>query len=242
MPTVAISVDCEAANDGRAYTKEIIRVAEEFTVPLTWLIFVSEKDPLSNLDLYRNEFLHRIPSWHEIGLLVKFENHAGYIADPHDRGDVIRMAKDAVKSRHIKPTAFRAHGLDLLPEDLKVLEDIGILVDSSSCPGAKDKFGVVHAEGPHEPYHPSYSDTNAVGDAKIIVSPITTHKGVAAYLDQGWEKVRPVMEHSLARNAITHLALTDTMDDAETLHKALAYAKEAGATFITLTQIASAAG
>ena len=76
MPTVAISVDCEAANVGKCYTRELIKVAEEFTVPLTWLIFVSEKDPLSNLDLYYNEYFHRIPSWHEIGLL-KHHTSAG---------------------------------------------------------------------------------------------------------------------------------------------------------------------
>src|SRR5262245_18612817 len=64
MPTVAISVDCEAANAGKCYTRELVRVAEEFTVPLTWLIFVSEKDPMSNINLYHNEYFHRIPAWH----------------------------------------------------------------------------------------------------------------------------------------------------------------------------------
>jgi hypothetical protein len=134
MPNVVVSIDCEAANEGKAYTKELIRVAEEFTIPLTWLIYVSEKDPLSNLDLYRNEFFHRIPSWHEIGLLVKFESSQGYISDPSARGDLIRIAKDAIKSRHIKPTAFRAHSFDLLPSDLPHLEEAGFIVDGSSCP------------------------------------------------------------------------------------------------------------
>src|SRR5438093_5830032 len=97
MPTVAISVDCEAANIGKCYTRELIHVAEEFTVPLTWLIFISEKDPTSNVDLYYHEFFHRIPSWHEIGLLVSFENSMGYLADPRERGDLIRIAKDTIK-------------------------------------------------------------------------------------------------------------------------------------------------
>ena len=97
MPTVVVSVDCEAANEGKAYTKEIIRVAEEFTIPLTWLIYVSEKDPLSNLDLYRNEFYHRIPSWHEIGLLVKFESSQGYISDPQSKAKSVMMTDEGVE-------------------------------------------------------------------------------------------------------------------------------------------------
>ena len=155
---------------------------------------------------------------------------------------MIRMAKDAIKSRHIKPTAFRAHGCDLLSDDLKALEDIGILVDGSGCPGAKDKMGIVHPDGPNEPYHPSYTNLCEVGTAKIVFAPIATHNGVSGNLDQGWEVVRPVMEHSLAHNVVTHITVTDTCDDAETLRKAIAFAIGVGGSFITLTQIASSAG
>jgi hypothetical protein len=239
MPTVAISIDCEAANAGRCYTKELVKVAEEFTVPLTWLIFISEKDPLSNLDLYRNEFFHRIPSWHELGLLVKFENSSGYISDPKARGDLMRIAKDAIKSRHIKPTAFRAHGLDLMASDIKSLEDLGILVDGSACPGAEDKFGVERAAGPDQPYHPSYNSLSDVGPAKIMVAPIATHNGVCGYLDHGWDKVKSVVEHNLANKDVIHLALTDTVDDTETLRKTVALCKEEGARFVTMTQLAA---
>ncbi len=237
MPSIAISVDCEAANVGRCYTKEIIAIAEEFTVPLTWLIYVSEKDPLSNLDLYRNEFFHRIPSWHEIGLLVKFENSAGYIADHKQRGDLIRIAKDSIKSRHIKPTAFRAHGFDLYPSDLIDLEDIGIIVDGSTCPGAQDKDGVTHPKSPVQPYHPAYGDLSVEGASKITIAPVATHNGVCGCLDLPWDTVRPVMDHGISGGGFVHLCMTDTVDNTETLRSALAYAKGRKSRFLTMTQI-----
>src|SRR5579862_3089830 len=237
MPTVAISVDCEAANTGRCYTRELVHVAEEFTIPLTWLIFVSEKDPLSNVDLYYNEFFHRTPSWHEIGLLGKFENSQGYISDPNERGDVIRIGRDALKSRHVKPTSFRAQAFDLLPSDLKHLEDSGFLVDASSCPGAADKHGVSRPPAPSQPYHPSYDDLNKPGNARLLAVPLAAFGGVSGYLDPGWDKVRPVIERCLADQEVVNLALSDNMDNAETLRKALAYCKERGARFVSLTQI-----
>jgi hypothetical protein len=239
MPTVAISVDCEAANVGKCYTRELIRVAEEFTVPLTWLIFVSEKDPLSNLDLYYNEYFHRIPSWHEVGLLCCFENSQGYISDQRLRGDVIRIGKDALKSRHVKPTSFRAQRFDLLPSDLPSLEECGFLVDGSSVPGAQDKHGVARPEAPRQPYHPGYQDLNKAGDAKILSVPLCSYAGLSGYLDHGWDKARPIVESCCSDNDLIHLALTDSVDNAETLRKTLQIAKDKGARFVTLTQVAT---
>lgn len=239
MPTVAISVDCEAANVGKCYTRELVRVAEEFTVPLTWLIFVSEKDPLSNIDLYRNEYFHRIPSWHEMGLLLSFENSLGYISDPQARGDLIRIGKDVLKSRHVKPTAFRAHRSDMLASDLKHLEDIGVLVDATPCPGAIDRYGVAQPDGPTEPYHPSYGNLHEHGNAKILMAPLASHQGVCGYLDLGWDKVRPVIENAMANNQVVSLALSDDVDDTDTLRKTLEFCKGQGARFVTLTQLAT---
>lgn len=239
MPTVAISVDCEAANVGKCYTRELVRVAEEFTVPLTWLIFVSEKDPMSNVNLYHTEYYHRIPAWHELGLLLSFENSLGYVSDPKERGDLIRIGKDVLKQCHVKATSFRAHRFDLLPGDLKHLEDIGILVDASSCPGAVDKHGVALAEGPSQPYHPSYENLNQPGDARILMAPLATYRGVAGYLDQGWETVQPVLEHSLSNHAVVNLALSDNVDNVETLRRTIAHCQERGARFVTLTQLAT---
>ncbi len=237
MPIVTISVDCESAVSGKCYAKELVRVAEEYTVPLTWLIYVSEKDPMSNVNLYHTEYYHRIPAWHEIGLLLEFQNSAGYIADPEERAKVIRMGKDVLKQCHVKPTSFRAHNFDLLPDDIKALEDIGILVDASACPGAEDKHAVAWPEGPVQPYHPSYKNLSEIGDSSIIMVPLATCKGKAGYLDMGWEKLQPIVEHNLAKNKVTHLALSDNVDNAETLKKTLEFCKSKGASFVSLTYL-----
>lgn len=239
MPTVTISVDCEAAQNGKCYTKELIEVAEEFTVPLTYLLFVSEKDPLSNIDLYYNEYVHKIPAWHEMGMLVSFENSLGYMSDPQGRGDLIRIAKDALKSRHIKPTSFRAHRFDLLPSDLKPLEDCGILVAASTCPGAIDKYGVAQPDGPSQPYHPSYDNLNAEGTAKILMAPLVTCQGLSGDLTHGWERIQTLLDGVLETQEVINLAMSDTVDGAETLRKTLAYCKQRGARFTTLTYLAA---
>ena len=239
MPTVCLSVDCEAANVGKCYSRELIQVAEEFTAPFTWLWFFSEKDPTSNIDLYYTEYQHRIPSWHETGLLVSFENSSGYISDPKGRGDCIRIAKDTIKSRHVKPTTFRAYRADLLASDLKHIEDIGVLVDASACPGGRAKHEVTWSNGPAQPYHPSYDNLSEEGDAKIWMVPLAVHNGTCGYLDFGWDKVEAVLEHSLTHDRVTHLALSDYVDNAKTLRQVLTFCKEKGARVATLTQLAS---
>jgi len=130
-PTVAISVDCVCAAQGKCYVSEVVAVAEQFKIPLTWLLGVAEHDPLSNVKLYHNEYFHRIPAWHELGLYLTFDTSAGNTVE---RGDLIRIGKDILKQFSIKPTAFRAANGDLEAGDVRALEDIGILVDSTPAP------------------------------------------------------------------------------------------------------------
>lgn len=237
MSIVAIGVDCQAAGAQKCFTREIVRVAEEFKVPLTWLISVSPGDPMANVNLYHNEYFHRIPSWHEVGLHLTFENSGGYISDPKARADAIRMAKDVLKQVHVKPTAFRAGHHDLLPDDLKVLEDVGILVDCSACPGARDKHQVRSPEGPTQPYHPSYADLSVAGDAAILMAPIATFGGVCGYLDSGWESAKPVLAHSLEADGVTVLGLSDSVDSVAALRSAIELGLEKGARFVTTTSL-----
>jgi len=239
MPVVAISVDCEAANAGKCYTRELVKVAEEFTIPLTWLLYVSQKNPMSNVHLYHTEYFHRIPAWHEMGLLLAFDSTSGYISDPKERADLVRMGKDVLKQCHVKPTSFRAQSFDLLPTDLRQLEDIGILVDASACPGAQDKHGVQLPEGPTQPYHPSYDDLTVPGDAKILMAPLATRNGVAGYLDKGWQAVEPVVSGALDADGVVCLALTDTVDNIEALQRAVELCKARNARFVTLTHLAT---
>lgn len=238
MSIVAIGVDCQAAGAEKCFTREIVRVAEDLKVPLTWLISVSPRDPMANVNLYHNEYLHRIPAWHEFGLHLTFENSSGYISDPKARADAIRVAKDVLKQVHIKPTAFRAGHHDLLPDDLKVLEDVGILVDCSACPGARDKHQVRSPEGPTQPYHPSYTDLTVAGEAGILMAPIATYGGVCGYLDNGWDLVKPVVAHSLDNDEVTVLGVGDSVDAVSALRCAIEMGLEKGARFVTTTSLA----
>jgi len=241
MPTVAITLDCEAADYPRCYAQEYIKVAEEFTIPLTWMIQVAGKDPMANVQLYYREYLHRIPSWHEFGLHLHFEDAQGrYIEDPRERGEMIQTGKDLLKQIHLKPTAFRAGSYALIPPDLKYLEDMGFLVDSSAIPDADYRMFVDWDGAPAKPYHPSYQDVRKPGEAKILIVPIATANGKIGYLDQGWEVIEPILRYHLDQGTpIICLGGYDYHDSVETLREAVLLLKKHNARFVTLTQIVS---
>lgn len=241
MPTVTITLDCEAAEYPRCFTHDYIKVAEEFTIPFTWLFQVSGKDPMGNTNLYYKEFMHRIPSWHEFGLHLHFEDAEGrYVEHPRDRAEMIQMGKDMVKQAHVKPTAFRAGSFALLPSDLKYLEDIGILVDCSAIPDADYKMFVDWKGAPSRPYHPSYEDVCRQGEARLLMVPVATHNGQVAYLDQEWSVLQTILEHHLAQdNPIICLGGYDYQDGIDTLREAVLFLKKHNARFTTLTQLVS---
>jgi hypothetical protein len=228
-PTVAISVDCICAAQGKCYVSQVVAVAEQFNIPLTWLLDVAEHDPLSNVKLYHNEYLHRIPAWHELGLHLTFDTGAGNTVE---RGDLIRIGKDILKQFSIKPTAFRAANGDLEASDLKALEDIGILVDTTPGSSAGRPLGA-----PNKPYHPSYDHQHHPGHAKIWIVPVANVGGARGYLDDGFDKVKPVIDAWLAESPVLSLGLCDCVDNATNLHHVADYLKKQGARFVTLTQL-----
>ncbi len=228
-PTVAISVDCVCATSGRCYVSEIVNVAEQFQIPLTWLIGVAEHDPLSNVKLYHNEYFHRIPAWHELGLYLSFDTG---VSNTVARGDLIRVGKDILKQFSIKPTAFRAAHGDLEADDLKALEDIGILVDSTPGSSAGRPLNA-----PRSPYHPSYTHIHQTGHAKLWVVPVANVGGARGYLDDGFDRVKPVIDGHLADSNVLSLALSDHVDNADNLRHVVSYLKQHGARFVTLTQL-----
>jgi hypothetical protein len=230
-PTVAISVDCVCAGQGKCYVSEIVAVAEQFNVPLTWLLGVAEHDPLSNVKLYHNEYQHRIPAWHELGLHLIFDTGANNTVE---RGDLIRIGKDILKQFSIKPTAFRAANGDLEVGDLRALEDIGILVDSTPGSSAGRPLGA-----PKIPYHPSYENLHQAGNAKLWIVPVANVGGARGYLDDGFDKVKPVIDAHLSESPVLSLALHDCQDNADNLRHVLDYLKKQGARFVTLTQLAT---
>jgi hypothetical protein len=230
-PIVAISVDCVCADQGKCYVSEIVSVAEQFNIPLTWLLGIAEHDPLTNIKLYHDEYLHRIPAWHEVGLFLTFDTGA---SNTISRGDLIRMGKDLLKQYSIKPSSFRAANGDLEADDLRPLEDIGILVDSTPGSSASRPLGA-----PKAPYHPAYSQVNQEGEAKIWIVPLANVNGARGYLDEGFDRVRPIIDAHLAETNYLSLALHDCQDNSENLRQVVHYLKQKGARFVTLTQMVS---
>lgn len=238
MPNVVITVDCEGAHHDRCYTADYVEVLESEFVPASWLVHVSMKDPSANTNLYYREFVHKIPNWHEVGMKVNFENDRGYVEDPKERGNIIRIAKDTLKSHLIKATAFRAGAFALLPSDIPHLEDAGILVDSSVVPDAEYRMFVDWKGAPHEPYHSDGEDLKKPGKNRILHIPIAVHNGVHAYLDLGFEACKPIFEANMDREVVC-IGVRDYVDSVETLRHTIRFFREKGAHFTTLTQAAS---
>lgn len=238
MPTVALTVDCKAAHHDRCYTKDIIDLAERHFVPITWLIHISELDPSANTNLYYKEYFHKIPSWHEIGMNVYFENDRGYVEDPKERANIIQMAKDILKSHRVKATSFRAGCFALKPSDLRYMEDVGIVVDSSSVAGSDYKMFVDWSGAPRQPYHPAYDDVTVEGDSKILMVPVTCANGNYAYLDRGYDEVKAILDACIEHEVLC-IGMRDYIDSLEALDKLILDLRSRGAHFSTLTQTAS---
>lgn len=228
---VVLSVDCVCASEGKCYVTELVDIAEKERIPMTWLIGVAEHDPLSNLKLYHNEYFHRIPAWHELGLFMTFDSGP---SNTISRDALIRIGKDVLKQFSIKATAFRAANGDLDSSDLKVLEDIGILVDST--PGSNAERP---ADAPTSPYNPSYSKVNHKGEANLLIAPVANIGGMRGYLDDGFDRLRPIIDAHCEKNDTLVLGMQDCVDNADNLKHTLHYLKEKGARFVTLTQLAS---
>ncbi len=228
-PTVVISVDCVCAAQGKCYVSEIVSVAEKYTIPLTWLLGVTEHDPMSNVKLYHNEYLHKIPAWHELGLYISFDTGPGNTVE---RGDLIRIGKDVLKSYSIKPSAFRAALGDIEESDLLALEDIGILVDSSTGSSSERP-----ASAPKSPYHPDYEHLHKKGTSKIWEAPVANVGGAPGYIDAGFDKIKPLIDAALGESSILSLAMHDCVDNAVNLTHVVDYLKKQSARFVTMTQL-----
>lgn len=238
MATVLLTVDCKAAHHDRCFTKDIIDISEKHFVPITWLIHISELDSSANTNLYYKEYFHKIPSWHEIGLNVYFENERGYVDNEKDRGNIIRIAKDVLKSHRIKATSFRAGCFALQGSDLKYLEDIGVVVDSSSVSGSDYKMFVDWNGGIQEPYYPDTNDIRKQGNSKVLEIPITCASGKYLYLDKGYDEARSIIEEVREREVYC-IGMRDYMDCLDALEGIISYFKRKRARFSTLTQYAS---
>jgi hypothetical protein len=215
MGLVVVGVQCVAATSGKCYARELVSVAEELSVPLTWLIGVSAGDPMGNPSLYRNEFLHRIPSWHEIGVLLDMRTANG--GSQKARMDLVRLGKEMLKQCHVKPTACWVDG-GLTGDDLRVLEDVGILVLVAPEPTVEATLGL---------YTPSYDNPNGVGSARV-------HRLASPVLDVA-QATPGSVGAACASSPITLLAVRDDRDETRELRAALQEASAAGSVFRVAT-------
>ena len=218
MGSVVIGIQCVAANGGRCYARELVEAAEEFTVPLTWLIGVSVRDPMGNANLYRNEYLHRIPSWHEIGLLLDLSN--GAETGDRPRGDVVRLGKEVLKQCHVKPTSCWTVQGDLDGATLRSLEDAGMLVLIAPDP--------IGETAPSGLFRPAYDRPNEPGDARVfrLSKPV---------VDLATEPDLTALEDLLTTASVTLVSTRDNRDDTKTLRRVLKVCADAGAPVRTLT-------
>jgi hypothetical protein len=173
-----------------------------------------------------------------MGMKVNFENERGYVEDPKERGNILWVAKDTLKSHMIKCTSFRAGSFALMPSDIPYLEEMGILADSSVVPDADYKMFVSWKGAPHDPYHSSADDLTKSGSNKILHLPVATHNGAHGYLDAGFEALKPLFDANEKCEVIT-LGLRDYMDSVDCLRQTIRHFRDRGAHFTTMTQAAS---
>ena len=110
-------------------------------VPGGRMIYLTLEAGRGTFDFHRLFFTLTPNAWrpktHEIGLHIHFDDHElqNYVSDPAQRKRHIERGLEVLAAHQIHPTSFRAGCLCLQPCDVKVLEEGGILVDSSPCPG-----------------------------------------------------------------------------------------------------------
>jgi|ERR1051325_10438057 hypothetical protein len=84
-----------------------------------------------------------------------------------------------------KPLSFRAGRFGIGKHSLRILDELGYLVDSSVTPYA------IHDDlnfwgSPVTPYHPSEEDPRLRGSLKILEAPVTIHSRFLSGFPEGW--------------------------------------------------------
>lgn len=85
----------------------------------------------------------------------------------------------------VKPTSFRAGRFGIGANSLRILSDLGYLVDSSVTPYAvHDGFNFWGC--PTQPYRPGDSDPSLRGSLPILEAPVTIHSRFLGGFPEGW--------------------------------------------------------
>ncbi len=225
MGKIVIAVECQAAGSARCFARELIGVAEELVVPLTWLITVSSRDPMGNVSLYHQEYQHRIPAWHEIGVRLDMRN-GGDITSARYRADVVRLGKEMLKQSHIKPACCKVDGTCILASDIRNLEEMGLVVAVGTVTESNSVSPV--------PYHPAYDDPRRPGDARLLLLP---ESGLRLADDPA--NVIARIGEPRDPSAVFVITTQDDRDDTQALRVTVEAARRGGYAVQTLTSAAT---
>lgn len=257
----AISVDAEVpvSFSPPGDVRRLLEAADRHVIPLTWLLYSGLTRPDEVVAYYHDHVLARIPAEHELGLHVHFDDHnlQSYQASPARRRELIMQGDQVLRDRGIRATSFRAGCWCLEASDVPVLEDLGIVVDSSPCPGSPPRNHPGHGEWTgltvREPYRPSRESLLERGDARLLVvpvcsSPVPTADGICepGYLDyRPWGQLEPILEWYSSRGLFISIGTHDgrapdggATPPTRTMDLAVPYLRARGYEFVTLTEMA----
>ena len=256
----AISVDAEmpVSFDAPGDTDAILDVSREHAVPITWLIYTSRDRPDTVAHYYHEHVIGRLPRSHELGLHVHFDDHQlkNYQPDPAERRQAIVAGAEVLRAYGITPTSFRAGCWCLQPTDVDVLEEIGIRIDSSPCPGFRSPNHPGHGDWRRltlrDPYHPAYDSLIEPGSAELLVLPVSSAPEpgpdgdcACAYLEyRGWDGLKPILDWYVTAGKPMSIGAHDGRvpgsgcpSPSEVLGQAVPYLKSQGVEFVTLTRM-----
>jgi len=221
MGTIVIGVECRAAGAAKCYARELVQIAEDACVPFTWLITVSARDPMSNVRLYHEEYLHRIPAWHEVGVWLDVTDE-GASEDSRSRSHLPRLGKEMLKQCHVKPVCCVWSGSPVSGNDVRGLVDAGILAVAAEVTG--------RAAPPIGPYHPAFDDPSTEGGAPLWLLPL---KGIS--VGDVSEVRLEGLEYGAGAGATLLVTVRDDRDDTVSLAHMLKLAARSGVRTRTLT-------
>jgi hypothetical protein len=221
MGTVVIGVECRAAGAAKCYARELVQIAEAACVPFTWLISVTAKDPMSNVRLYHEEYLHRIPAWHEVGVWLDVSGDASDEDGPQ-RSHLPRVGKEMLKQCHVKPVCCVWSGARITGADVRSLVDCGMLAAAGEVVGREANSML--------PYHPAYDDVWTVGDTSLWLLPQT---GIG--VGEAWEERLRVLASGNGEGGALLVTIRDDRDDTADLARVIEASTQYGVRTRTLT-------
>jgi hypothetical protein len=154
-----------------------LSIFKEFQIPATFHI-QEQADVHDSISARYPNILEAIQEGnHEIGLHVHFEK--GYDSESRERE--ISSGIRRLEEKCGKIVSFRAGKYFTSEDTIKILEKYGIKHDTS--PYKNTSIGNMRwYDIPDSPYHPSYEDITKIGNAKILMIPIT-NKRLGVILD-----------------------------------------------------------